>query len=74
MDWIGSILLLSGTLGLAYKKRFAWLLNCAGSLVFLYVFINRPALILLQVVFAVLALVGFLRWKPDEVTYNPSQT
>ena len=66
MDWIATGFLLSGTYLLSRKNKWGWLVNTAGSILMIIVFLHMPSLIILNSVFAAQALYGFWKWSRSE--------
>jgi hypothetical protein len=68
MDWIASIYLLVGTYLLSQKIRFGWVFNVVGSGIFIFYWwlvIWKPAVIVLNLVFCILGVRGYFKWRKN---------
>lgn len=65
LHWAGTIFILIGTYLLTKKLRVAWLVSGIGSMIFIISFAlsGDGALVLLNTVFVILSLHGWLTWN-----------
>jgi len=65
---IGTILSLGGNIFIAKKNRMGWLIWLIGNVVWIAVnFLGNPniPMVLMYVVYMVINIVGFMKWKED---------